>query len=180
MSCFSRMPEDIYQTAKVAKILMLLNEGKGEEFKGKSLAEIEISEDLLELEKDEEDEIEKYEEINEKKETKEMKPENCFVQITSECGHECEQREMKEDADNMLPKTGKTKTQIKGVKKRNRHTWTIDEKKLVLAHFKKHIRSKKAPRKNECLAFISKHPNIFKNDDWVRIKTLIYNTYRQK
>lgn len=52
---FSRMP-DVYQTAK---ILMLLNEGKGEEFKGKSLAEIEISGDLLEFEKDEEEEIEK-------------------------------------------------------------------------------------------------------------------------
>lgn len=175
------MPEDVYQTAKVAKILMLLNEGKGEEFKGKSLAEIEISEDLLEFEKDEEEEIEKTEETNEKKETKEMKTENHLVQTTSEGAYDCEQRGMMEITNDILPKTSKkTKTENKGVKKQNRHTWTIDEKKLVLHQFKNHIRSKKAPRKDECLDFISKHSNIFKNDNWVRIKTLVYNTYRHK
>lgn len=52
---FCRMP-GLYKTAKVAKILMLLNEGKGEELKEKSLAEIEIS---LEFRKAGEDETEK-------------------------------------------------------------------------------------------------------------------------
>lgn len=40
------MPQDIYQTAKVAKILLLLEKGKGEQFKGKTLSEIELEQDI--------------------------------------------------------------------------------------------------------------------------------------
>ncbi|KYB24832.1 hypothetical protein TcasGA2_TC001429 [Tribolium castaneum] len=43
---FYRLPQDIYQTAKVAKILLLLEKGKGEQFKGKSLNEIELERDI--------------------------------------------------------------------------------------------------------------------------------------
>lgn len=39
--CF-RLPQDLYQTAKVAKILLLIEKGKGEKFRGKNLSEIEI------------------------------------------------------------------------------------------------------------------------------------------
>lgn len=39
--------EDVYQTAKVAKILLLLNAGRGSEFMGKSLAEIQVSGDVV-------------------------------------------------------------------------------------------------------------------------------------
>lgn len=41
-----RLPQDIYQTAKVAKILLLLEKGKGEQFKGKSLNSIELQQDV--------------------------------------------------------------------------------------------------------------------------------------
>lgn len=37
-----RLPMDLYQTAKVSKVLMLLNKGKGSEFKGKSLKELDV------------------------------------------------------------------------------------------------------------------------------------------
>lgn len=45
---FHRLTEDIYQTAKVAKVLLLLNAGKGTDLKGKSLSEIEVMDDLIE------------------------------------------------------------------------------------------------------------------------------------
>lgn len=188
------MPEDVYQTAKVAKVLMLLNEGKGQEFKGKSLSEIELSEDFLEFEKDEEenengknlDEINRLKTRNEIKETKEIKPEICFEKTNAilECYSDCDPQEMKEDAeDDVLPKNKRRVTEEVTANKNiklKRHIWSEHEKQLVLTYFKKHIRSKKAPKKNECLELISKHPNFFKCDDWVRIKTLVYNTYRQK
>nr|CAI5853461.1 unnamed protein product [Callosobruchus analis] len=44
---FYRLTENVYQTAKVAKVLLLSNNGKGSELKGKSLAEIEVGDDLI-------------------------------------------------------------------------------------------------------------------------------------
>ncbi|KAB0805127.1 hypothetical protein PPYR_02097 [Photinus pyralis] len=43
---FYRLPQDIYQTAKVAKILLLLEKGRGKEFKGKRLEDININTDV--------------------------------------------------------------------------------------------------------------------------------------
>lgn len=43
---YFRLPQDMYQTAKVAKILLLLEQGKGEKFKGKNLNEIEIENEI--------------------------------------------------------------------------------------------------------------------------------------
>ncbi|KAI4461702.1 hypothetical protein MML48_5g00002968 [Holotrichia oblita] len=40
-----QLPQDIFQTAKVAKVLLLLEKGKGKEFRGKSLSEIELGRD---------------------------------------------------------------------------------------------------------------------------------------
>lgn len=37
-----RLPQDIYRTAKVAKTLLLLEKGKGKEFKGKNLDQIQL------------------------------------------------------------------------------------------------------------------------------------------
>ncbi|KAL3272061.1 hypothetical protein HHI36_022522 [Cryptolaemus montrouzieri] len=51
---FYRLPQDIHQTAKVAKILILLEKGKGHRFKGKSLDEIELDEELTSDSDDEE------------------------------------------------------------------------------------------------------------------------------
>lgn len=38
-----RLPQDIFQTAKVSKILIAINRGKGAQYKGKSLDEINLS-----------------------------------------------------------------------------------------------------------------------------------------
>lgn len=45
-NCFFRLPQDVYQTSKVAKILMIMNKGKGEKYRGKALAEIDVSAEL--------------------------------------------------------------------------------------------------------------------------------------
>lgn len=42
-SQFFRLPVDIYQTARVVKILLMMERGVPIEFKGKSLAEIEMT-----------------------------------------------------------------------------------------------------------------------------------------
>lgn len=61
-----------------------------------------------------------------------------------------------------------------------RMRWTCDQKTKALAFFNKNIETKTAPKKNECLEFISQHKSLFDVVDWVRVKTFIYNTYRGK
>ncbi|KAJ8911356.1 hypothetical protein NQ315_011649 [Exocentrus adspersus] len=43
---FYRLPQDIFQTAKVAKVLLLLEKGKGQEFQGKSLNDIHLEKEM--------------------------------------------------------------------------------------------------------------------------------------
>lgn len=45
----SRLPENVYQTAKVAKILQLMEKGNADEFKNKSLDQINIDMDTADI-----------------------------------------------------------------------------------------------------------------------------------
>lgn len=56
--------------------------------------------------------------------------------------------------------------------------WTREEKELVLKHFKSHVMLRVPPRKGECEALIRKHPKLLAKKGWVRVKTLVFNTYR--
>lgn len=58
--------------------------------------------------------------------------------------------------------------------------WSENEKKLVLNHFKTHIKKKIAPKKEECEQLLNEHRSILMTKDWVRIKTFVYNNYRNK
>lgn len=74
-----RLTEAIYQTAKIAKVLLLLNSGKGSEFNGKNLSDIQIAEDEFLNEEGEEENIEgeeNLEEIEEDEENIERDDEN--------------------------------------------------------------------------------------------------------
>lgn len=46
--CFCRLPVDVYQTAKVSKMLLMIENGVPIEHKGKSLSEIEIDTEFAE------------------------------------------------------------------------------------------------------------------------------------
>lgn len=52
--------------------------------------------------------------------------------------------------------------------------------KLIKKYFEKNIKSKKAPKKNECVESISRYPGIVKPCDWLRVTTLVFNTYRKE
>lgn len=48
MTCYTffRLPQDVYQTAKVSKLLLAINKGKAAKYKGKSLEDIEFSDNV--------------------------------------------------------------------------------------------------------------------------------------
>lgn len=62
---FFRLPQDVYQTAKISKLLILMDKGYGHKYKGKSLNEININPDkeLAESDNSAEQELEDTSEI---------------------------------------------------------------------------------------------------------------------
>lgn len=184
---FPRLTEDVYQTAKVAKVLLLLNEGKGNEFKGKSLSEIEVIGDTCDLEE--------YKEIsNQTVEFSEEENDKIGEIAMSSKPYLSENESDNENiVQNGLGVLKKNKTRemdqkeysisLKNPTKKNRNQrkrWTAEEKEIVLKYFEKNIKMKVAPKKHECLLLVKQNPSLFLPSDWVRIKTFVYNSYRDK
>lgn len=189
---FYRLTEDVYQTAKVAKVLLLLNAGKGSELKGKNLSDIvvnvenEVVENVINYDR----EIDcNNEEMYTKQVYNESNEISC-VELIDETSNEVENRKVSQE--NNLVEIKKNKKNINNqkseeasidenhhtIKKSTRVRWAKNEKKLVLKYFKDHIKNKVAPKKRDCEKFISENPNTFEVADWVRVKTLVFNTYR--
>ncbi|CAH2100592.1 unnamed protein product [Euphydryas editha] len=71
------------------------------------------------------------------------------------------------------------KTYLRSKKKRRVLVhWTTPQKNLVINHFKRHIRSKKAPKRCECDALKALHPELLQNKDWKKIKVFVQNSYK--
>ncbi|KAL1516177.1 hypothetical protein ABEB36_000096 [Hypothenemus hampei] len=213
---FYRLPQDIYQTAKVAKILLLLEKGRGHQFKGKNLEEIELDKDVY-YSSEEEAEIQ-----DEEKEIMPMKQDitrsndqNEENQISSfnikqaevekvdilnldeliKENNEMRNENHKEVSQLNEPKvykkrnTVKTQSETKPIlphmqesKSKNsmRIKWSSEEQKIIKHYFRENIKNKITPRKTECQNFLEQYGSQFINKDWVRIKTFVYNTFRNK
>ncbi|KAB0804413.1 hypothetical protein PPYR_01383 [Photinus pyralis] len=139
---FYKLPQDVYQTAKISKLLLLMDKGVNT-FQGKALNEIDIDPHV---------------------ELAEAESDNDEIQWTPPSP--CKSQDEPDEKSKKSKLTGRT-------------PWTEAQSLLVKNHFKKHIRLKQAPKKNECIEFMEKHPTIFQNKDWVRVKTFVYNTYRK-
>lgn len=57
LTIFSRLPQDIYQVAKVSKILQLMEKGNADNYKNKSLDEIEVDMENIDMDGEETDEV---------------------------------------------------------------------------------------------------------------------------
>uniref|UniRef100_A0A6P7GWY7 Uncharacterized protein LOC114347491 n=1 Tax=Diabrotica virgifera virgifera TaxID=50390 RepID=A0A6P7GWY7_DIAVI len=184
---FYRLPQDIYQTAKVAKVLMILERGKGKELKGKSLDEINFDEINLDEIVEEENLNSDFEENDEELAVNDTcNEDNDGLESDNVIVHKKEDRESKNE--NTIKSTTKneatnvTSIKTKKEKKSNagRERWSKAEKSLVCDYFKDHIQKKIAPKTGECAECIPKYKDFPKNKDWLKIKTLVYNTFRAK
>lgn len=147
-----RLPDDVYQTAKICKILLSMESGTAANFKGKTLDEIEINmeEDLIEEDNFEErDVLEEVENITD--------AENDMV-------------------DNSFPSNEKTASK----KKRVLVSWTEEQKTAVKEFFYQHIKSKKPPKKAECMELLAQYPEVLHNKNWLKIKVFVQNIYTKK
>lgn len=193
-----RLPQDIYQTAKVAKVLLLLEKGKGQEFKGKNLDEIQIEEDVFhhsDSEVDNEDEENsQYQEVTASASTESViKNKTNFdmenTENSKQYGETKKQTfEEKNLYTNLKKKVEQQKYKVRKIdinlsknkKNSGRIRWSDQEKKMVLEYFKEHIQKKITPRKEECNEFLKVNRGKMLNKDWVKIKTFVYNVFRQK
>lgn len=161
-----RLPDDVYQTAKIAKILILMENGKAANFKGKSLDEIEVNmdENLFETtenvnnqsedEDDDEEQVDDIEttyqnDLNKVKFVESMEKEKQNVQVNK-----------------------------KIAKKRTLIPWSNEQKKIVTMHFKTNIKEKRPPKRVECEELKQKYP-ILDNKSWEKIKVFIQNIYKK-
>lgn len=137
-----------FKVAKISKLLLLMKQGKGHQYRGKSLDEIDIN--LNDVVSDEESE-------NDHEDIKDLVDQNQFTKkgelITSNHSHE--------------------NTTVK--KKIVIIPRTLEEKNTATSFFNKHIILKTAPKKHECENFMQLFPQ-FKIKTWKKIKDLVYNS----
>lgn len=152
-----RLPDDIYQTAKISKVLLLMEKGNLGQYKGKNLDDININmdEDLL-THQQSSDESEVEDDI-----TSENLTNFIAEPSTSNAKTSIEAR---------IPKKGKKRTLV---------PWTDVQKQVAKDFFKNYIRNKKTPKKTECEELIRKHPDIFSNKNWLKMKVFIQNEHKK-
>ncbi|XP_023312184.1 uncharacterized protein LOC111692412 [Anoplophora glabripennis] len=161
-----RLPDDVYQTAKISKLLLLMEKGEAGQFKGKTLDDININidEDLLDMEHNNNDT-----ELLEAKDNNEDLDDLLAETIQAA-------------KNSNLPDLNKESTIEKKTKfkKRILIPWTEAQKKIVLHYFKENIKAHKPPKRSECEDLKKKHQDLLKNKDWQKIKVFIQNQYTKK
>lgn len=155
-----RLPDDVFQTSKISKLLLIMEKGNANEFQGQTLDEIEIDMEVNLLDTIGKSDESDSDEINFEQD----------VQAHNSTSTICQ-----EDA---IRTPSISKPPVK--KQRILVPWTEEQKSLVKSYFQEHIRTSKPPRKSECELLRSKHPDLLKNKDWLKIKVFVQNYYSQK
>jgi len=163
---FYRLSESAFQVAIVSKLLLMLENGKGQEYCGKNLDEININVDALVSDIEDyssEDDIDVQDDTNKVVENEKNVRKKVKKRIPNQIAS---------DNENMpLPK----KSLQVNPKKFVRVPWTEAEKKVTTEYFKKHILLNKVPKKEECDDLKKKFPEIMMDKQWKKIKTFIHN-----
>ncbi|CAH1102112.1 unnamed protein product [Psylliodes chrysocephalus] len=159
-----RLPDDLYQTAKISKLLLLMEKGQAGEYKGKSLDDIPIDmdENLLLCHDNERDN-----DGDSENEEQDVIPEN------------------ETEEQNLVHKKLDSPKKHKPVPKKHKQKrilvpWTTRQKKVVTTYFKNNIKNRKPPIRQECDELKSQYPELLSNKDWLKIKVFVQNLYTKK
>lgn len=164
----------------------MLENGKGNEFKGKSIHEIEI-EDFSESSDDEnceQDVGNSTSQTDDISETPSLSNENFIPEDTEKANIVETERMLYDEKEHEVKVEGRKNMYIseaQSVKKQpQRNKWPLQEKKLVLNFFENHLRKKIVPKKHECEEYVAQNRGKITISNWVKIKTLVYNSLRLK
>ncbi|CAH1114940.1 unnamed protein product [Psylliodes chrysocephalus] len=160
---FYRLPQELYQTSKIAKLLLtMMNKGISKQDQGKTINELDIALNTWET--------------NEAEVTQSgavMSPETEGNDPVSS-NTKNDETEVSLNMDLHLPE----KTKYVGKEKRTRGTWTSKQKQILLKYFKNQINNKVTPRKSDCLKFKEKNLEVFEEKTWLQIKVFVYNSFK--
>ncbi|CAG4968700.1 unnamed protein product [Parnassius apollo] len=172
-----RLPNEVYQTANISKLLIVIEDGKADAFKGKTHEEIDLD---MNEELDEEvrfgkrnDQILDYdckliETVNSDC-IQQMRSQNNLSQARPS-GIRTSQQCVTEQITQVL----NTRNKIKTGKKRTLVPLTSEK------FFKLHIKNKQLPRKHECEILKEQYGDLLENKDWLKIRVFVQNIYFQK
>ncbi|XP_037877153.1 uncharacterized protein LOC119628419 isoform X2 [Bombyx mori] len=160
-----RLPDDVFQTAKISKLLLLMETGNADMYKGHTLDEININleEEIIG------DDIQNEEILD-----YEMLEPTPPVNKTSLNSIDSSKQSIPFCSNNESVEQKVIK------KKRVLVPWTPQQKRVVLNFFSKHIKSRKPPKRDECENLRSQYPELLNNKDWLKIKVFIQNTYTKQ
>ncbi|KAB0803037.1 hypothetical protein PPYR_00007 [Photinus pyralis] len=155
-----RLPDDVYQTSKIAKILLLLEKGDVGQFKGKTLDQIDVNMDQCLIEEDKENQANPNDE------------QELIADVPEPLNDVNEVQIARIETENTVKKNGK--------QQRTLVPWTDQQKKVVCSFFAKHIQNKKPPKRSECETLKNTHTQLLDNKDWLKIKVYVQNKYSGK
>ncbi|KAJ8966986.1 hypothetical protein NQ314_003174 [Rhamnusium bicolor] len=200
----TRLRKQIATILQVSKLLLAINKGKGATYKGKSLEEMEFSDNV-----DSDTDVESSSNIlgrkNNKQKRKKEVEEEANSPIASTSTHINKKRKQnKRKIENKRETTPVASTSSNSVEpdsdvssscnsdsrinldrteenlkpKIRRVRWTEEQKSAMKNFFKEHIKHKKVPKKDEIEKIISENKKLFKQKGWVKIKAFVYNCYK--
>ncbi|XP_074026783.1 uncharacterized protein [Leptinotarsa decemlineata] len=152
---YYRLPQDLYQTAKVSKLLIAINSGQVGKYKGKSLDEITLSDNESLLD-----------------ETETEKP-LLHDRKQNDSENEIEET-WKQELREQVIKNADLDKRENNIRKGKRGKWNSEQKNVLKNAFKEHIKNKKAPRKEEAELVMKKHKDLFKDKTWATVKVFVY------
>lgn len=163
-----RLPDDVYQTAKICKLLLMMEEGSAAKYKGKNLNEIDLNmeDDLLALSRVDDDSEEEFMED----------PQRVLPQEMITAQHEYIEQDETTKPSSIAEISNNSKTG----KKRTLVPWSEEQKSVTKEFFKKHIAKKQAAKRHECEELIDTHPQLFHNKSWLKMKVYVQNLYSKK
>lgn len=149
---FYRLPENVYQVAKVNKFLLMMEKGDANEYRGKNLDDININIDGLVSEESENNnsDLSEPELDDEIIKEQELKKQTHCGPISSTPPRRISTKQCKQKNKN----TTEVKNSSKPKKKFDRIPWTDEQRQITVTYFQKHILLKKPPKKAECEDFI--------------------------
>ena len=172
---FYRLPQDTYQLVKVSRLLLSMEEGSVSKYAGKTLEEIEVSNDFSDSEIDfEEDEACEDDSSNDSVRKETTAEAGQTASASSSCHEEPESGEITASSSpssrKQKRKCGKTTRKV-----------FLKPEQTALIHetFKCAIDSRKVPNKQSCENAIKTH-HLLRQLSWLKVKATVRNEIEKR
>lgn len=176
---FYRLPDEVFQGARISKLLLLMLKGETHKYAGKTLNEIDVVGDF-DISSDEENEDGN---LIAKRKDSELENTRNIDKDTVENKRDVDKSEVNEHVTEEIKKkidrSSSENPKNRQYKKIVRQRWTAEEKEAALKYLSSHIKKKKSPTQMECEITMKVH-TVLQGKKWQKIKVFIQNAYTKR